>query len=893
MIKVVEFSDITKLLFNENANKIHPDLFDGIWYWKKTSDDEVELVDASCTARLGLNSISNQASVSEKSLNSAFSSVKSDLLHNRSETNAFLVKYLNFVSEDGSVTRVKLRVTILQPSNKEIEVYGLLSVQTDPLDIPNFEERQSRLKLATSIAGIGVWEYNHYDRKIQWDDIMYKLYEVNDEETNIDLKKWVEKVHPDDRQLATNYYNKLLQVGTHEPFEFRILLKDGNVKYLRSKANFERNSNGEIQWLVGTHVDITNEKKAEIELLKSLEQNKTFVEQAPTAIAMFDNEMRYIAASEKWKSDYGIEKINLIGKSHYEVFPEIGDEWKKIHQECLAGAVHKMDEDNFVREDGSVQWLKWEDKPWYKANGEIGGIIMFTDEISIKKRMEEQLDISERSFKGSFEYAAVGMAILNSNGKWQKVNHKVCEIVGYTEEELLNLSFQDITHPDDVELDLNYLNELLEGKRDYYQMKKRYIHKEGHIVYIILAVSLVRNQEGKVLYLIAQIIDITELEKTQRELTETLLINQSILDSSSQVSIISSDINGIIKTFNKGAENLLGYSARDVINKTTPAIIHLESEVIERGETLSKEYQKEVRGFDVFVEKARHGETETREWTYIKKSGEKFPVQLSVSAISNGKEIVGFLGIAVNITKLKQVETEKQSLLDVAQEQNTRLRNFAHIVSHNLRSHSGNIDFLINIIKEDFEEMAQSEIFKLLNKASNGLKETIMHLNEVAQINTTIIKEKEKLNVHQFVTNSINSIFGIAKEAKVSIYNEVDNQHFIYGIPAYFDSIVLNFITNAIKYKSIDRESYLKISSKMHDGKTIIIFEDNGLGIDLKRYGEKLFGLYKTFHSQNDSKGVGLFITKSQVEALGGKIEVESEVNVGSKFIVTIPNEKN
>lgn len=132
------------------------------------------------------------------------------------------------------------------------------------------------------------------------------------------------------------------------------------------------------------------------------------------------------------------------------------------------------------------------------------------------KKMERSLRISEDAFHGNFDNAAIGMALLDETGRWLKVNKRVCDIIGYTENELMGLTFQDITHPEDLNLDLSYLEELVAEKRKFYQMEKRYFHKNGNIVYAILAVSMVKNEEGKVLYFISQIIDITEWKLVEK-----------------------------------------------------------------------------------------------------------------------------------------------------------------------------------------------------------------------------------------------------------------------------------------------------------------------------------------------------------------------------------------
>jgi len=627
------------------------------------------------------------------------------------------------------------------------------------------------------------------------------------------------------------------------------------------------------------------------ELTKSNLRNKIFVNEAPTAIAMFDTDMHYIAASQKWKSDYGLQRKEIIGKSHYEIFPEIGEDWKQIHRECMAGAVNKNDNAYFLREDGSEQWLAWDVRPWYASEGHVGGIIMYTEDITARKKTEQQLQLSETQFRGAFESSPTGIAIVSLEGKWVTVNKAICDILGYTEAELMKLTFQDITHPDDIAPDIALVNALLEGKRTYYHLEKRYLHKDGHYIWAILSVSLVRDAADKPKHFVSQITDINTQRITQNKLEQTLSKLEGVLGASTQVSIISTDVNGVITSFNVGAENLLGYNRQEVVNLKTPQIIHVEEEVVARGNELTELLGKTVQGFDVFVELAKVQQYETREWTYVHKDGTQFPVQLTVTAIREGGEIVGYLGIAADISEIKRVEREIKSLLDVAKDQNERLKNFAHIVSHNLRSHSGNISILIDLFMQENADKAEDELLQNLVQSANNLKETIVHLNEVVVLNTTVSENLKKLHLKTVVDAAIQNVKAIAHDKQVQIINDVDASLYVAGVDAYLDSIVLNFLTNAIKYKADGKASYVKVHAATEGPYVKLSFEDNGVGMDLKRVKHKLFGMYKTFHTNPDARGIGLFITKNQIEALGGKIDVESEEGKGTTFKVYLKHE--
>lgn len=130
------------------------------------------------------------------------------------------------------------------------------------------------------------------------------------------------------------------------------------------------------------------------------------------------------------------------------------------------------------------------------------------------------LPFSDSLFQSAFEYAAIGMALVAPNGAWLRVNRSLCEITGYTEAELLQGTFQDITHPDDLDLDLSYVGKMLDGKLATYQMEKRYLHKEGAVVWVLLSVSLVRDKRGRPRFFISQIQDITSRKESERQLTE-------------------------------------------------------------------------------------------------------------------------------------------------------------------------------------------------------------------------------------------------------------------------------------------------------------------------------------------------------------------------------------
>ncbi|WP_103864669.1 PAS domain S-box protein [Aquimarina sp. I32.4] len=769
----------------------------------------------------------------------------------------------------------------------------MLGAHTDITKLKKVEIRLKRqvdrYQHVIEATNLGTWEWNVKTGETifneRWANIAgYTLLELEP----VSINTLIKASHPEDLEKS----NQLLQEhfsGKIPLYECESRMKHKNGKWIwvlnRGKV-VSWDSEGNPEWMIGSNQEITKRKK-------DLEKNKLFIQQAPSAIAMFDTEMKYLAVSQKWYEDYNIKDSDVIGKSHYDIFPETSKKWIDNYEKCLEGKVLKSEEDRFERSDGSIQWLTWELRPWYTDENTIGGVIMHTADITRVKETEIRLRISEELFRRNFENAAIGMVMLDKGGHFTKVNYKLCEILGYSYEELTQLAFKDVIHPDDLTKSDKEFRKLFKGEKVYSNMEERCFHKEGFIIHINLSVSVVKDEYNKPLYFIAQIADISHKILARQKLQKTVGELKSIIDDITQVSIIGIDCDGVITTFNKGAENLLGYDRDEVMFKKSLLLFHQKEEIEQREKELSFQLGKKIRGFEVFTTMPNKEEYDTKEWTHVRKDGTSFPVQVTLSAIKDNNEITGYLGVAADISEIKKVEKDLKSWLSVAEDQNKRLRNFAHIVSHNLKSHSGNFQMLLDLFVQENPEAKENEIIKLFKTASDNLTETIVHLNEVVLMNTSVDENLVGLNLHDAINKALDSVSAIAKETKVVINNVTTPKLNILGIPAYLDSILLNFITNGIKYSSQERDSYVTLSTNVKGDYVILSIKDNGLGIDLKKHQAKLFGMYKTFHNNKEARGIGLFITKNQVEAMGGKIEVESKVNKGTTFKIYMKYEKN
>lgn len=241
------------------------------------------------------------------------------------------------------------------------------------------------------------------------------------------------------------------------------------------------------------------------------------------------------------------------------------------------------------------------------------------------------------------------------------------------------------------------------------------------------------------------------------------------------------------------------------------------------------------------------------------------------------------LCIGHDITPQVLKQEELQALVDITSQQNNRLVNFTYIISHNIRSHVANIIGIINL-NADGDETDKEMSWELIQSSTQSLDATIQNLNEVISIQSNTNLPLIKVFIKNEIIRITESIEILMANANAKVEYHLDDADHVETNSSYFESIILNLLTNALKYKSPLRDLKIKISTEVIKNYKILIFKDNGLGIDLTKYKDELFGMYKTFHGNTDAKGLGLFIIRAQIEALKGKIEAESELGESTTF---------
>lgn len=350
------------------------------------------------------------------------------------------------VRKDGRQVPIEIGLTPVGTNDGLFAIGAIIDITARKLADDSLRRSEERMRLAQEVSRIGTFEWNVETGVNVWTPELEKMYGLQPGTFLGTQEAWEALVHPDDRAHAIRKVNEAFANGSFAD-EWRVVWPDGSVRWLAGRASAFKDRHGQPSRLIGINIDITERHQLEESLRQSEQRLRLFIDHAPAAIAMFDREMRYLAVSRRWVADYGLENRELIGRSHYEIFPEVPKRWRDVHGRSLAGEVVTADEDRFERADGTIQWVHWEVRPWFDKNGAVGGVVIFTSDITRIKLATEALRQSEERFRllteGVEDYAIL---LLDQKGHAVTWNAGAERITGYRAEELVGQHFSRF-HP--------------------------------------------------------------------------------------------------------------------------------------------------------------------------------------------------------------------------------------------------------------------------------------------------------------------------------------------------------------------------------------------------------------------------------------------------------------
>ncbi len=364
---------------------------------------------------------------------------------------------------------------------------------------------EERWHLAVRGSNDGIWDWN-----IQTGDVFFSsrwkaMRGFEDHEIRNDVDEWRSRIHPDDLDRVLQSIDAYLAKQAQEFCEeYRVQRQDGSCIWILDRGVALWADDGRPLRMAGSETDITARKGAEEALVRSRDLLKSFVEHTPAGVAMLDKSLRYVAVSRRWVEDYRLVDQQVIGRHHYDVFPEIKEMkgWQEIHQRCLSGAVERREEDRFTRADGSEDWLRWEVRPWHDITGEIGGIIMFTEVITERKWADAALRASEERYRSLYDDTPTMYFTLATNGTVLSVNRFGADQLGYRVEELVGKSVLGIFHKDDREVVAACLSGCLATPEKTRNWEFRKVRKDGRIIWVRETARVGQSSTGATVVLV-------------------------------------------------------------------------------------------------------------------------------------------------------------------------------------------------------------------------------------------------------------------------------------------------------------------------------------------------------------------------------------------------------
>lgn len=452
-------------------------------------------------------------------------------------------------------------------------------------------------------------------------------------------------VGPEDAKVAEEIMAQL-QSGQPWEGEFITRRKDGSLFPAYVSDALVYDENGNPAGLVGVSVDITERKKNEEAIREREERLNAILQNTTAVIYLMSPESRFMHINRCFEELFGLNNAAVRGRSVHDVFPaEIAASFESNNQRVLAAGAPIEFEELAPHSDGMHTYASIK-APLFDAAGEPRGVVGISTDITERKRAEEALRESEERFRAAFDSAATGMALTSPEGRWLQVNRSICEITGYAEEELLGADFQSITHPEDLREDLEGMRRLLGGEIPYHYAEKRFLHKSGHPVWVLLSASLVRDADGEPLYFVVQAQDITGSKRDKENLERLSRHNDMILKSAGE-GIFGLDLQERITFVNPAAETLLGHDAGELIGRHQHDIIHHSHP---DGTPYSPEdcpIYAALRDGDVRA---------SSDEVFWRKDGTSFPVEYVSTPIRQEGEVVGAVVTFSEITERKRAE---------------------------------------------------------------------------------------------------------------------------------------------------------------------------------------------------------------------------------------------
>jgi PAS domain S-box-containing protein len=632
--------------------------------------------------------------------------------------------------------------------------------------------------------------------------------------------------------------------------------------------------------------DITEKKKQALEIVQTKNNQAALINSSKDLIWSVNKDVRLVSYNSTYK-----KRMNcLLGKPVEEGFqlPVNNDKtaqqfenWQQYYQRALKGEAFCVDEILVVNSSGGFEHAEISFNPIYDVDlNSIIGVACYSRDISERKEYQqlieeknEQLRESEddlrkvsSNLKKVMDSSLDVICSIDKEGYFVQVSAASQAVWGYSPAELIGRRPMDFVHEDYKDITRQSVSNIIAGQADNY-FENTFVHRSGKVVPLIWSARW--DEEEQKMFSVAR--DATALKEAEMLKVQSQTRFEALIDrGADMVGIVDENANYLFVSPN--IKNIVGYESHFLLGKNALQFIHPED--VER---VLVEFEKVLN----------ENELKLTAFRYQNASGEFRWIETIATNQLNNPAIKGIVVNSRDITERKKIETERETIIKELTKSNADLKQFSFITSHNLRAPLSNLKGILNVIDYANLNSFNLEMIQMIEQSTMQLNKTIDDLTQILLIRNNVNVPVCHLNLNKVY----NEVYKTFSNALNDVYGRIVTDFKVPGITfnkAYLESILINLISNAIRYQSTERRLLINISThEDEEGDIIFTFSDNGSGIDLRRYKDRVFGLYQRFHSTVGGQGLGLFIIKSQVTALGGKIDIDSELNKGTTFTMT------
>ncbi|MFM1999663.1 MAG: hypothetical protein RL204_1610, partial [Bacteroidota bacterium] len=727
------------------------------------------------------------------------------------------------------------------------------------IDITERKKTDKMLEETATMSRVGGWEYDLITNKVEWNEITKQIHEVpaDFERHNEPNDKYI--LHQIDRDLIRASFIECKTTGKPWKHDLQIMTAKGNVKWVRTTGQAEFKDN-ECTRIYGIFQDIDEQKKAELALLQSEEYLRAIFDNSTTAIIVADDAGNYLRVNPAAANMFG---FNFEDQTTWNVnrikTTDDTDTQEKYNTFLKKG----KDQGHFKYLDGKNN----ERTAYYQAirirkDFNVSMLIDMTDQLKIESENRKLSLIAQETINGA--------VLADINGRITWVNKAFESITGYTLEEVRGKKPGSMLQGEGSDREvIAHMSKQLKNKLGFKVEMLNY-KKTGEEYWVSVQCQPLYHTNGEVEGYFAIETDITREKNEERQLR----LLDTVIKNANDIVVITEAApytypGPKVVYVNDSFERITGYAKGDILGRPNNLLHGFETDDDSK----------------IIIQNALENQLPIEvEQVNYRKNGERFWMSLHISPVKDERGVTThWVSIQRDITKDKEAEIEREQLIQELSDTNADLKQFTYITSHNLRAPITNLLTIAELLEESSSNPMQNEqLIGGLRKSTTHLNDTLNDLIKILLIKESKNIELQPVNFSESFEKVKSSLRILLENSKANIITEFETCPEVTFSPSYMESILLNLITNSIKYAAPNRSPVILISTKKIGNTISMIYSDNGIGMDMNQVRSRIFGLYQRFHNHPESKGIGLYLVHSQVTALGGTIQVNSTLNEGT-----------